>query len=110
MYKTINKNWVSGNTCNDLFKRLESEERLILKYLYIDGKTGIEISKKLNKPQSTVYDKIQSIKNKLSKFKKEDQEKVVILQALKAGKTHEEIGELIGKHQTTATRKIQKIV
>lgn len=107
--ETINENWILGLTCSNIFKNLTNEERLILKYYHIDNKTGPEIASLLNKPQSTIYDKLHSIKNKIYRYKQQEKEKNVIIKALKQNKTQEEIAKIIGKHQSTISRKIKQI-
>lgn len=106
----IDDNWVAGYTCSSLFQQLTEEERLILRYRYIEGMTGVEIAEKINKAQPTVYERIRSIKKKLARYRKEKKENIIILDSIRKGKTHQEIGRLIGKHQSTITRRIRKII
>ena len=63
----IDENWINGFTCSDLFQQLNSVERRILRWYYVDGKSDKEIAKKLGLHRVNVTIRRAKIKDKIAR-------------------------------------------
>lgn len=61
----INESWIDGETCSDVFKKLDKSERKLVKEIYIDDKKVKDVAERYGITDSAISHRVKKIKNKL---------------------------------------------
>lgn len=61
----IDEMWVLGETCDDLYGRLTTQERQLLKWRYVDNKKSSEIAQIITEHPNTVREHLSRVKDKI---------------------------------------------